>query len=313
MRRITGLVASGLGAFLIGVALLIHFFVVNVAVKFPLNAYTKTKLEGQNMSYFSNTKLTELSSVTMRATNTTKGDVAAGTNSRAVYDTFSYLYDVTNKKPYSYSLTRLAFDRRTGALINCCDTAVDTHTNIRVSGIGLLFPLGTKKQTYQVFNTTLLKAVPARYVGEDTVDGLTTYKFVSEIPATKVGDQQVPGTLVGSKQPTVTLGEFFQGTYTYYVDPGTGVPVSVSKQQHVALRDSTGTERLVLLDGELKTTPSTAQKLVDTVNHDNFLISLLDKIVPLSTGIAGIVLFAIGGILLATSREEDEVDEVEDY
>ena len=40
MRRVAGLVLSGLGAFLIVLALLIRFVVVGEVVKFPLNEHS---------------------------------------------------------------------------------------------------------------------------------------------------------------------------------------------------------------------------------------------------------------------------------
>src|SRR5215831_1419801 len=78
MRRLTGFVAAGLGTFLLVVALLMHFYVPGVITKFPLNTYTVSTLLGHNVSYFSPSQLTELSGVTMRATNTTEGDGSAG-------------------------------------------------------------------------------------------------------------------------------------------------------------------------------------------------------------------------------------------
>ena len=86
MRRLTGTVLTGLGMFLIVFALLLKFYIADVAVKFPLNTRTISTLVGRDVSYFSTSKLTELSGVTMDVTNTTKGVPAAGNSQRAVYD-----------------------------------------------------------------------------------------------------------------------------------------------------------------------------------------------------------------------------------
>ena len=56
MRRIIGLVASGLGTFLIVTALLIHFVVVGQVLKFPLGLYKILTFQGNNVSYFSSTQ-----------------------------------------------------------------------------------------------------------------------------------------------------------------------------------------------------------------------------------------------------------------
>jgi len=312
MRRLVGTVASGLGMFLVVLALLLRFYVSDAAVKFPLNTFTISTLIGHDVSYFSTTKLTELSGVTMRVTNTTKGDASAGTSARAVYSTFTYLYDLTNKQTFDYSTSRMAFDRKSGQLINCCGAAVGTDTHVHMSGLGVLFPLGTKQQNYQVFNTTLLKPVIARYSGQATIDGLATYKFVTQVPPTKFGTQQVPGSLIGSSAPSVTLGEYYQGTITDWVNPTTGVPVAVTEDQHLGLRDSGGTERIVLLDGTLSTTPATVHSAVHTVEKNVNLLNLATVTVPLIGGIIGIILLVVGIAIVMRSRRET-VAVAEDY
>ena len=123
MRRVTGLVASALGAFLIVLALLTRFVVVGEAVKFPLNENSISTLVAPNASYFSPAMLAEQTGVTLEDTLTVQGDNAAGRETRAVWNEFSYVYDQTNHSAVQYSTNRLAFDRRTGELINCCGTA----------------------------------------------------------------------------------------------------------------------------------------------------------------------------------------------
>jgi len=311
MRRLIGTVLTGLGMFLVVMALAMYFVVPGVAVKFPLNTYTVATLVGHDVSYFSSSKVTELSGVTMRITDTTQGDGSAGTTNIAVYNTFSNLYDETNKTTYEYTTSRLPFDRKTGELVNCCDAAVGGDTRVHLSGLGVLFPLGTKQQNYQVFNTTLNKPVTARYAGQTTFEGLTAYKFVSQISPTRFGTEQVPGSLIGSSQPNVTLGEYFQGTTTWLVNPTTGVPLAVTQQQHVGLRDASGTERLVLLDGTMRTTPSTEASLVHTVKGDVNLINLATKILPLIALIVGLIALIVG-IALATIGGGEEIEEEAD-
>ena len=63
MRRVGWLVLTGLGVFLIVLALLSKFFIPAQAVKFPLNEFTKTTLQATNASYFSPKFVTEESAV----------------------------------------------------------------------------------------------------------------------------------------------------------------------------------------------------------------------------------------------------------
>ncbi len=307
MRRTTGTVLTGLGMFLIVFALLMRFYIVGVAVKFPLNDYTISTLIGHDVSYFSTTKLTELSGVTMKVTNTTKGEPAAGNSERAVYDSFTYLYDQTDKAVFEYSSSRMAFNRKTGELINCCGASV-SGKKVHMTGLGVLFPLGTKQQNYQVYNTTLLKPVTARYEGKGSVDGLSVYKFVTQIPPTKFGTEQVPGALIGSTQATVNLGEYLQSTITDWVNPATGVPLAVTEHPQIGLRDAAGAVRLVVFDGTMSTTPASVKSAANTVKSDLPLLNLLTTIGPIIGGILGLILL-ITGIVMVTSGRREQVEE----
>src|SRR5262245_61903482 len=128
MRRVAGLFLSALGTFLIVLALLTRFLVVSEAVKFPLNENTITTLVASNASYFSPSRAAELTGATLEDTLTTQGDSAAGSSGTAVWNQFNYVYDKTNLGTVQYSTERLAFDRRSGELVNCCGTAIGTNT-----------------------------------------------------------------------------------------------------------------------------------------------------------------------------------------
>ena len=122
-----------------------------------------------------------------------------------------------------------------------------------------MWPIGTQKQTYQVFDTTLLKPEPFRYAGTTTVDGLTAYKFVEHVVNRQFTTQTLPGSLVGlSDQPSVTLPEYITETNTYWIDPVTGAVLNVNQNQTLTLQQPAGTVRLVLFQGTLTETPQSA-------------------------------------------------------
>ncbi len=307
MRRVTGLVAAALGTFLIVLALLIRFFVVGQAVKFPLNENSISTLVASNASYFSPAKLSELTGVTMQTTITVQGDNAAGTSSRAVWNEFSYVYDRTNLQAVSYSTQRLAFDRRTAELINCCGTAIGTNNKVHVSGLGYVWPLGAQKKTYQYFDTTLLKPEPMVYTGTAVVNGLATYKYVETVPATQNGTQTLPGSLVGAKgSQTVTLNEYYQGTTTEYVDPITGAPVKAISSQHLYLVNSSGAQALNLLNATFSTAPSSIASAVSSAQSKDSEIRLVSVIIPVVAGLVGLILLVMGVLLFGASRREEE-------
>jgi Porin PorA len=310
MRRVVGLIASALGTFLIVLALFLRFYVADQAVKFPLNENETTSMTAANASYFSTSLLKELSGVTMRLTNTVQGDVASGNSSHAVWSQFTYLYDATNNDQFEYSLQRLAFDRRTGELVNCCGSYVGTDTNLKgATGLAYVWPFNAQKKTYEVYSTSLLKDVPANWTGTATVDGESTYVYVETIPPTETATQSVPGSLVGLKTASVTLGEYTQGVTTEYVDPVTGAPVKATIDEHVFLASNPSTPLLNLLNAHFVDSPASIASAVHTAQKYDTEVSLVEIILPVSLGLLGIILLVIGIIL---GRRRDTYDSYEE-
>jgi hypothetical protein len=315
MRRVAGLVASALGTFLIVLALLTRFYVAGQAIKFPLNESMVTTLAANGVTYFSPAALAERTGVSMTDTTTVQGDVASSNSSRAVWNEFSYLYDQTNHQTFNYSLERLAFDRRTGALLNCCGAYVGTNNKIKFSGLGYVWPLGAQQKTYDYFDPTLLRPMPSKFAGTDVVDGENTNKYVETVPATQNGTQTLPGSLVGLyNQQTVQLREFYQVTTTDWVDPATGAPVKVDTIEHLYLVDSAGSEVLNLLGADFTTTPASVASAVKTAKSDDAKITLITVILPAAFGLVGIILIVIGVILARPRTYYDyEEEPAEDF
>jgi Porin PorA len=306
MRRVIGLVLAGLGAFLIVMAVLVRTYVGSQVIKLPLSEYLVTHLQGTGVSYFSPTLIKEVSGATIRVTSTTKGDPAAGSSSTAVWNTFTYLYDVTNSATFEYASRRVAFDRRTAELVDCCGASVGGNTSIRQSGlVGFLWPFGAQKTTYQVFDLGLDRPMPTRYAGTSTIDGITVYRYVEHIAPTKSGSQTLPGSLVGMKnQSSVTLPEYYTATNTFWVDPLTGAQLNESQDEKLTLRDATGAQRLVLFDGDIKVTPQSVRTIVGLDRSGRTEYAWLEDFIPLLAGLVGLAVL-ITGVLLARRRRED--------
>jgi hypothetical protein len=311
MRRNIGLVLTGLGAFLIVLAVVLPVWIVGQVVKFPLNEYETATLSASNASYFSATALTEKTGVTMQATYTIKGDGAAGTSSTAVWNEYSYVYDKTNHQPVQQMARRFAFDRKTGELTMCCGANINGDSSIQQRGlVGYVFPIGTKKQTYQVFDTTLNRPVPFPFAGTATVHGTEAYKFTEDVAPVQVATQTLPGSLVGMSAASVTLPEFYELHLTYYVDPATGALVNVQEHQTMTLRDpSTGAQALMLFDADLKATPATVAAIAKLDTSGRNELTLLKVILPLVLGIVGLIALVTGLILGRRPRPtmEDEL------
>jgi hypothetical protein len=307
MRRVVGLVLAGLGTCLIVFAVLMPTFVASKVLKFPLNEYETATLTASNVSYFSPTKLTELTGVNMEATYTIKGNDAAGSSSTAVWNEFTYVYDETNKLPFQTTTRTFAFDRRTAQLVECCGANVNGDSSVRQTGyVGYVLPIGTKKQTYDIFDPTLNKPMPLTYAGTGTVDGIPTYRFVENVSPTKTGSQTLPGSLVGMSQASVTLPEYYQLHLTYWVDPTTGALLNVTEDQKLTLEDSTGAQALLLLDANFAATKASVDSVVALDNSGRSKVSLVTTILPLAAGILGVILLAAGILLSRKPREDIE-------
>ncbi len=311
MRRVLGLVLTGLGAFFLALAVLLRFYLPGQVIKFPLNEYLVTTLTARDVSYFSQKQLRELTGVDAKATSTVEGDVSAGTSSTAVWNDFTAVEDTTDSAPIEYVAQRSAFDRRSGAIGDCCGAYV-TISNVGTrkghqSGLAFVWPMNTQKQTYQVFDVSLLRPEPYRYEGTSTIDGVTTYKFVEQVTNQQFASQTVPGYLVGfGKLPSVTLPEYITETNTFWVDPVTGAPVDVAENRTFSLEDITGATRLLLYQGDLRATPQSITSAVNTVNSSHLKIEFVEDIAPLVGLLLGVALLIVGITLTLGQRDSDE-------
>jgi Porin PorA len=308
MRRVTGLILVVLGIILIAAAIVLPTYVSGQIVKFPLNESTTATLAGTGVSYFSQTKLTPETGVSVRATYTIKGDAAAGTSSTAVWNQTASVQDVTNNLPVSTQTRRFAFDRHTAVLVNCCGANVNGNRAVHQTGIvGYVFPMGTQKQTYQVFDTTLNRAVPFTYSGTADIHGIQTYIFTENVSPTKVTSVTVPGAFFHLQAKTVTLPELYQIHLVYWVDPQTGALLNVNENEKVTLQNpATGGTVAVLFDGDLVATPATVTEVVNLDSSGRTELSLLNTIIPIAAGIAGALSLIAGLVLLVRKPRQNK-------
>ena len=306
MRRV-GLVLAGLGTCLIVFAVLMPTWVSSRVLKFPLNEYASVTLAASNASYFSPTKLTAMTGVNMEATYTIKGNAAAGSSSTAVWNQFVYVYDQTNKLPFQTMTRTFAFNRRTAQLVNCCGANVNGDSSVQQTGyVGYVLPIGTQQQTYNVFDTNLNKPVPFTFAGTAVVNGILAYRFTENVSPTQNGSQTLPGSLVGQSAASVTLPQFYENHVTYWIDPDTGALLNVTQNERLTLEDSTGAQALVLFDAYLAATPASVNGLVALDNSQRSKKSTVTTVLPLATGILGVILLIVGIVLARRPREDVE-------
>ncbi len=307
MRRFLGPVLLGVGVFLLVLAGLLKFYVADRVIVTPIDQYAQTTSLGPGS--FLDPATLQVRSADLVAVRTLKGDVAASNKDTAVWDV-SVVLSTGDGQFVRATVDRVATDRRTGEAVNCCGEAVDSVPT-RHRGVSYKFPFGTEKRDYQFWDANAKTAATARYVSEETVQGLTTYKFVEEVPATQIQTQEVPGSLVGESAPSVQAPVYYTDSRTVWVEPKTGVIVKGSEQNKTTLRDSAGQDRTVVLEYDL-TFDAASQRSQAQLAKDNIgKIDLVTIWLPLIGLLVGLVLIAAGLIIMvaadrAATRESGE-------
>lgn len=286
MRKDIGYILAGLGTCLIVLAVLMVAWVDGQVIKWPSNEYESTVLDASNASYFSPGTLTEETGVAVQAVYTFKTVPGKSTSSTAVWNEFNWVHDITSNQPIESTTRTFAFDRKTAELVNCCGANVNGNSSIRQSGIvGYAFPIGTTKQTYQVFDPTLYRPEPFTYDGTAATDGIQTYRFAENVPPTRVG----PSPLDSAQD------EYYQNHVIYWVDPETGALLDINEHETLTQRNpSTGTVTQVLFDANLTATPASVASLVSKDNTARNKITLLTVTIPVAGGVLGVIALAAG-------------------
>ncbi|WUI03177.1 DUF3068 domain-containing protein [Spirillospora sp. NBC_00431] len=303
MRRTIGFTLIGLGAFMLAGAVLARLYVAPTLIGAPEDHYQVTRLRADNAAYFDAATLTPRTGATVVATNTIRGDVGAGGDGVAVWDSTTTVQDTANGTTIELQRQRLAFDRRTARLGGCCGAAVDGDKRVRQSGIGLFWPVEPEKKGLELFDVSTRRAWPVTFAGEERRNGVRAYRYVQRVPDTKIPSAlpAVPPELLGLPKggPPVQVDRYQRSDSTYWIDPRTGAPVD--QQRHVVstLKPRQGPGVLVVADLDLKLTPESQRDLQARSDDGAAKIRLLETIVPLSLLGAGLLALA-AGLALAT-------------
>jgi Porin PorA len=319
MRRVWGYVLVGLGAFLLTLAPLSKWYVSPRVQVAPLgctgtSAICKDRVNlspsaGTATSLFDPATLTVNSNVPLVGNERVRADIPAstGADNRTVYDE-SQTVSKSDGTLVVADTMRIPFDGNTSNMIDCCNGNVDGTPIADYSGINpLKFGFDTQKQTYLYFDRTINKATPMNFKAVETIDGVQVYKFVQNIPATRIGTLEVPGNLVGSVAASVDAPEYYANVRTVWVEPVTGVIVKGSEQQLQTLRDVDGNDKVTLIAATLTFTDANVKASADAASSAASQIKLISTTIPIVGLILGIVLLALGIWLVVTgsSRRED--------
>ncbi|GAA0955444.1 DUF3068 domain-containing protein [Virgisporangium aurantiacum] len=311
MRRVAGILLVTLGAFGITLGLLMPTVIYDRLAVAPLDPDSETVAQGTNMTVFYPGELAKGGNpIRTDATVTARrivsgqydapevklnGDVALWRVGLVVEDERGTLINAIEQW--------VCVDRRTAEGLQDCekekiDDGTET-TDVDQRGLQYKFPFDTQKKDYTFFDISLRRALPIAYDGEESVNGLATYRFVQRIEPTKVKTQQVPGSLFGSTEGTLSSDQMYENVRKIWVEPHTGQIVKGEEQQRQFLQGP-GNKQFVVLAGTLAWTPQTVQQQVDKASEAADRLVLLTRTGPIVMWTVG-GLMVIGGVLLLVS------------
>lgn len=152
---------------------------------------------------------------------------------------------------WSYRLDRFTGLALTEATMS--DQPASSSRQVPIDSLWVKFPVGAEQVTYQVFDVTLRKAVPAAFQEELTIDGRKVYRYRQNIEPTNVAM-----SYAGPFNTKQLEGEepgylFHSGTRDYFVDQKSGLVVDIHEHIDDFYGTKTGEKRqqVLLFDGSM--------------------------------------------------------------
>ena len=294
MARRVGFVLVFVGLFLLFFGLFERVYAYPRLKKAPLDQYSKPVATGTG-SYFNRSpdKLREITGAQLKNVRIVRGDVKAGSDEVAVWDSFNSTVDTADQGVITATQERIALDRVTGQSVQCCGE------NPRHQGLTLKFPFDTRKTTYQFWDGPAQRALPAAFTREERINGVTVYRFEQRFDQLDIGDQDIPGTLAGDPgTPSVQTDVVYSNVKTLWVEPATGIIVKAQQDVTQVLRTQGGEEVLTLIDAVLTYDDATVDANADDAASGANQLRLLGTILPLAALALGLVALAAGLVLL---------------
>jgi hypothetical protein len=294
MARRVGFVLVFLGLFLLFFALVERVYAYPRLKKAPLDQYSQPVATGTG-SYFNRSpdKLREITGAQLKNVRTVRGDVKAGSDEVAVWDSFNSTVDTADQGVITATQERIALDRVTAQSVQCCGE------NPRHQGLTLKFPFDTRKTTYQFWDAPAERALPAAFTRTERINGVSVYRFEQRIDQLDIGDQDIPGTLAGEPGiPSVQTDVIYSNVKTLWVEPATGIIVKAQQDVTQVLRTPGGEQVLTLIDAVLTYDEATVDANADDAAKGVNQLRILGIVLPVAALALGQIALAAGLVLL---------------
>jgi len=294
-----GPVLAGVGALLFVVGALVHFYAVPKLAVAPVDLDSVTHLSAADATIFDTGTLKPLTT-DLAITNRTVGNVQAAKKAPAhtvVWASMTTIRSVPDNVIRSQSTSSTAVDDNTSMAVDCCDNftedAAGARTPTKPAGLVYKFPFDTQKKTYQVWDSTLGRAMPARYTGTTSIKGMKVYAFTYEVPASKVGTESLPRSVFGLKgDGNVTADNMYQTTVTQWIEPTTGAVVN--NVQDLKTWFSADGSDLVTTAAKIHYTDAQVSKMVHDYKGQAAMLRLASGVVPWLVMLVGLVMVGFG-------------------
>lgn len=288
-RRSLALILAAVGAFLLTLIPLTRLYVYGQVLKAPLDQQTMTRSVAESAVY--------LDPATMKPTTGNLvqtrwliGDALTGDDDRAVWGE-SVSVATENDERLDYHERRLAFDRRTGAIVNCCGEYLDEDTRLKESGQAFRWPFNAERRDYPLFDLRLRRPVTAAFDGVEQVRGVETYRYVQRTPRQLVPGEEPPlprRLLSLPGQGDAGVARYAEIRRTYWVEPVSGLPVRTLDEVKETLVTADESGRLTALDAAFRTTESDVAAALNTASAYRRWILLLGTVAPIGGGLLGV-------------------------
>lgn len=317
MKRVVGLILLAVGVMLLVLAPLLKFYVLPSAAKTPIDQYTESTATVKFNQLLVPAKVASGDpdpyerDVAATQSIYVRGDVPAAeqpdaqSQDLAIFDYFMRVNNDADGELITASSARYPFNRVTSELANCCGASVnDEPVDMTGSIMPVKWAFNLEKTDYQIFNSSIKGPQTFSYQGEETVFGVDTYVYTSEVPPTEVGSLEVPTAAIPGEDPdaegSTELAEMYSSKSTYWMEPLTGQIIQGTTSEFTTY-DADGEQKLVKAD---YTGTSGNQESADDAASLANLVKLIGTTLPLVFGILGIVLIVIG-LLLAREPKND--------
>lgn len=297
--RTVGMGLLALGAFLLAGALIIPVLLAPALVKLPLDEKAVADATGTGVAFFDVGAQKQLQGLNAVARQKVVGhpETPGAGDDVAVWEHGTVLKS-SDGTVLSASSYQVCLDRTTALAVTCASTSVDGHLGARIDGLTMTFPIGTKKTTYPVYDSTVGKAFPARFQGVETKGGVQVYRFDQTVPETVVETTQVPGTMAGTGTAGNVTAEFvYSNSRSYWVEPTSGIIVTAGQSPKEVVRGPGGATGATLLAGTFTADAKTVADGAKRAKDSRFQITLLRSVLPWSMGGLGVLLIVVGFLL----------------